>query len=296
MSRNGARALAVVGLLTMAVAAPAQDSGSGYVTVGADRLWFHEAGSGEAVILLHDGLVHSAGMEDLQRSLSTRFRVIRYDRRGYGRSDTPTEPFSPVTDVLAVLDHLDVDRGVLVGASSGGGGAIEVALARPDRTSALVLLGAVVVGHPYSGHFRRRGRRNMEPATRGDFRSAMRNWIEDPYLLADDRVDARERLWSIVEPYAEKHLTIPFDLAELPARVAADRLGEVRAPTLVVVGEADIPDVHAHAGVIEAGVRDSRRVVLEDAGHLLFFERPDAVSRLIVEFLEGANPEGGGGP
>lgn len=102
-----------------------------------------EAGSGQAILLLHDGLVHSVGMDSLFHGLARHYRVIRYDRRGYGRSDRPTERYSPVADALAVLDHLRVDGAVLLGASAGGGGAIEIALAHPDRVSALVLVGAV---------------------------------------------------------------------------------------------------------------------------------------------------------
>lgn len=265
--------------------ADARQDQSGFVQVGADRLYFEEAGSGQAVLLLHDGLVHSAGMDSLFRGLARHYRVIRYDRRGYGRSDTPTERYSPVADAFAVLDHLRVDRAVLLGASAGGGGAIEMALARPDRVSALVLVGAVVRGHPFSAHFQQRGQMNMAPLAQADYRAAMRNWVEDPYLLAPGSGETRERLWRLLAPYAQKHLTNPFDLAELPEQPAAERLFKIRLPTLIVVGEADIPDVHAHAGVIEAGIAGSRRVIVEDAGHLLFYEQPEVLRRLVVEFL-----------
>jgi pimeloyl-ACP methyl ester carboxylesterase len=65
-----------------------------------------------------------------------------------------------------------------------------------------------------------------------------------------------------------------------------ERLSEIQVPTLIVVGESDIPDVHAHAGVIEAGIEGSRREVLTHAGHLAHFERPDKLNRLVLEFLQ----------
>lgn len=287
------RLVALVALLVLPSMTSAQQIRSGFVPVGADRLYFEATGTGEAILLLHDGLVHSAGMDELFRVLAERYHVIRYDRRGYGRSDTPSERYSPIADALAVLKHLDVDRAVLLGASAGGGGAIELALAHPDRVSALVLVGAVVNGHPYSEHFQRRGQENMAPLAERDYRAAMRNWADDPYLLAPGHAEARERLWALLEPYAEKHLTNPFELVELPGRPAADRFSEIRTPTLIVVGAADIPDVHAHAGVIEAGIVGSKRRIVEDAGHLVFFERPEALGRLVMEFLSERNRQTG---
>ena len=55
---------------------------------------------------------------------------------------------------------------------------------------------------------------------------------------------------------------------------------------MIVVGEADIPDVHAHAGAIEAGIPRSRRVVVKDAGHLMYLEKPKEFSDLAIAFIE----------
>jgi pimeloyl-ACP methyl ester carboxylesterase len=62
-------------------------------------------------------------------------------------------------------------------------------------------------------------------------------------------------------------------------------LHEIRVPTLLLTGDVDIPDVHAHAGVIEAGIYGSRRVVLTDAGHLMYLEKPEEFSSLVIGFI-----------
>jgi pimeloyl-ACP methyl ester carboxylesterase len=73
---------------------------------------------------------------------------------------------------------------------------------------------------------------------------------------------------------------------ERPLRVPAlARLGEISVPALIVVGEQDIPDVHAHSGAIEAGIPGATRVVLPGSGHLPHLEVPDAFDRLVREFL-----------
>lgn len=85
-------------------------------------------------------------------------------------------------------------------------------------------------------------------------------------------------------------LANPQDLThpelELRVKPALPRLGEIHIPTLLLVGDADIPDVHAHAGAIEAGVPRARRVVINDVGHLMYLEKPAEFSRTVIEFLE----------
>ena len=65
-------------------------------------------------------------------------------------------------------------------------------------------------------------------------------------------------------------------------------LAEIGVPTLIVVGEADIPDVHAHAGVIDNAISDSRRVILNHSGHLAHLEVPDEFNALVLAFLDSA--------
>jgi len=71
-----------------------------------------------------------------------------------------------------------------------------------------------------------------------------------------------------------------------PTQAALPRLHEIHVPALLLTGDADIPDVHAHAGVIEAGIPNSRRVVVTDAGHLMYLEKPDEFTSLVVGFIE----------
>jgi pimeloyl-ACP methyl ester carboxylesterase len=296
VTTNSARAgvaLLWSGLLALATPvgglAEGQESRTGYVEVDRGRLYYEERGSGATILLLHDGLVHSAAMDSQMQTLSRTYRVIRYDRRGYGKSDTPSKRYSPVTDLEAVFGALGVTRAVLVGASAGGALAVDFALSHPDRVSGLVLAGAIVGGYGFSEHFRQRGSRAMAPTASGDYRAAMRNMIDDKFELAPGNEEARERLWELIEPLAEKHLKNPPTLRMLPEWSAAERLPEIRVPTLIVVGEEDIPDVHAHSGVLEFGIPGSERVVLEGAGHLIFFERPEEFNRLVLGFLQHAD-------
>jgi len=64
------------------------------------------------------------------------------------------------------------------------------------------------------------------------------------------------------------------------------RLHEIRVPTVILTGDADIADVHAHAGAIEAGIPNARRVVVAGTGHIMYLEKPTEVSRLVINFIE----------
>jgi alpha-beta hydrolase superfamily lysophospholipase len=97
---------------------------SGSVALVSD-LWYEDVGSGPPVVLLHEGVVDSRIWDRVVPLLAGKLRVIRYDQRGYGRSPMWTGPYSPVDDLLSVLDAAAVQRAALVGASRGGRIALE---------------------------------------------------------------------------------------------------------------------------------------------------------------------------
>jgi len=150
-----------------------------YLEVENGRLFYEVFGNGFPLVLIHDGIAHREVWDDLVADIGGDYRVIRYDRRGYGRSDVPTTPYSNLADLHALAEHLKLGRAVFVGSSSGGGLAIDYALAYPDRVEALVLVGPVVGGLGYSFHFMRRA----YEAYSTDEEKNLYNWINDPYAI-----------------------------------------------------------------------------------------------------------------
>src|SRR5215212_314601 len=125
--QSGRCVLLIAALIRNGEAADATSPGqiSGYLDVSGTRIYYEERGSGPAIVLLHDGLLHSVSWDDVWQPLATKYRVIRYDRRGYGRSDAATSLFSPTADLAKLLTHLKVQQAVVVGSSSGGALAID---------------------------------------------------------------------------------------------------------------------------------------------------------------------------
>ena len=255
-----------------------------FLEVDGAKLYYEECGSApQAVLLVHDGVLDSAVWDDVWPELCKHFHTIRYDRRGYGRSPAATQRHYATDDLGAILHHLKLKRVAIVGSSHGGQISINFTLDHPEMVSQLVLVGAVVGGMPYSKHFLERGDALGKPLEKGDIKGAIAAATKDKYLTAPGSNAARKRMSDIL-------LANPQDLThpelELPVKAALPRLGEIHVPTLLLVGDADIPDVHAHAGAIEAGIPDARRVVISDVGHLMYLEKPAEFARIVIEFLE----------
>lgn len=289
------RRLATLGILMVSLgtgpgfASPNPDApATGFVDVPQGRLFYEELGAGPTVVFLHDGLLSSVTWDRQIAAFTPFFRVIRYDRRGYGRSENEAAEVSDLDDLLALFDARAVTDAVLVGCSSGGGLAIDFALAHPERVRALVLVGPVVSGFGYSEHFMRRGFSNQRPMfARGDVDATVSNYVTDPWLTDSRNTEARA--------FLRDELTRRPDPAvwrtprtRPPEEPALPRLHELSKPTLLVVGAGDIPDVQAHVGAIAAAIPGAERVVVDQAGHLVHLEQPVVFNARVLEFLRPA--------
>src|SRR6267143_1814603 len=123
---------------------------SGYAPTEGTSLYYEVAGEGSPVVLLHPGQGGCVLWDRQFLPFAREHRVIRYDARGFGRSERPDAPFKAYDDLRAVLDALGVARAALVGLSLGGLTAIDFAIAHPERVSALVLVNAGLSGYQYT--------------------------------------------------------------------------------------------------------------------------------------------------
>jgi 3-oxoadipate enol-lactonase len=281
----GFMALGMCGMTVAQGAGSVSYPGAGsFVDVEGSKLYYEECGTGpQAVILIHDGIAHSAVWDDVWPDFCKEFHTIRYDRRGYGRTPASTSWYTETEDLAALLRQRKVSRAVLVGSSHGGELSIDFTLRYPNVVEQLVLVGAVVSGFPYSDHFLNRGMSNSKPFERNDVPTGLANWARDKYLLAPGHEAAQKRLLSLLTANPQDMTHNDYARPTMPA---IGRLHEIHVPTLILGGDADIPDVHAHAGAIEAGISGSKRLVISDAGHLMYLEKPAEFSRHVIGFIE----------
>jgi 3-oxoadipate enol-lactonase len=263
-----------------------QKTVSGHVDVAGSKIYYEECGSGPAaVILLHDAWLHSVTWDDEWRPLCAKYHAVRYDRRGYGRSEAAKAEYSPAEDLLAIVNDRKIQRAVLVGSSTGAGVGVDFTLAHPDLVQGLFLIGPIVDGLPTSAEFQARAARNSAPLKDGDARAAAENWSRDHYILGEGHDPERARFLQALDASLQ-NLKNGDDFAAKSSPAAGTRLGEIHAPTEVLVGEVDIADVHAEAGAIEEGVAGAQRDVVINAGDLVQLEQPEIVMEKLTNFVD----------
>ena len=274
----------VAALLLGALAAPEPPSAvtSGFVKVAEPVIYYEAAGGGPPVVLIHGGQMDRRMWDPQFQSWSKSYRVVRYDVRGYGRSADPTLPYSDVDDLLAVLDALSIPKAHLVGLSLGGRIAIDFTLVHPDRVASLTAVAAGMSGFQFeAGNWPQQ----LRAAQENGGEAAAELWLKDPYMVpAMEHPDLAPRIRQLVLENGRSWLQNPL----LPKRLtppAAKRLGEIRVPTLVVVGDRDVPDMQKVADALAGGVPGSRKVVVPGAGHIVNLERPSEFDRAVLGFL-----------
>jgi 3-oxoadipate enol-lactonase len=253
------------------------------------RLAYQESGHGPAVVLVH-GFGLDLRMWDPQAGqLAQRFRVVRYDCRGFGASGPldPAVPYTHAGDLVALLDHLAIDDAVLVGLSFGGRVVLQTALAAPARVRGLVLLDAVLDGVPWDpgsedalGEVARQVRASGVAGGRAA-------WLAHPlFATARERPELAGQLAAMVAGYPGQHW-----LGQDPHQQARpqifDALEDVTAPTLVMTGDRDVPGFREMSAVLARRIPGAEHRVVVGAGHMVNMEQPAAVNELLTRFLAG---------
>jgi pimeloyl-ACP methyl ester carboxylesterase len=244
------------------------------VRIGADEVWADADGDGPPILLLHPGIGDSRVWDPVLPLLAG-YRVIRYDCRGYGHSPASTEPYGQVADAVAVLDHFGLTRATLVGCSMGGGTAAGVAVSEPARVTGLVLLCPGIPGYEQP----------PEPELDAEYAEIERT-RDLEHLI---RLGLRE--WSaagVDETTTDLMRTaVAAWVSEEDNATAAagvfDRLGEIAAPSVLLVGDRDRPPV-IDANRQAAGLIPGCRLgMLPGVDHYLPLRAPDAVAAAVHE-------------
>lgn len=260
---------------------------SGYLEVEGGKLFYEVAGTGDWIVLIHDGIVHREIWNAQFPELAKDHRVVRYDRRGYGKSPAASAPFSPIEDLDTLFTFLKISRATLFGMSAGGGLAIDFTLAHPDKVNGLVLTGAVVSGYGYSSHMLNRGGHLKSLADVMDTNKFIPYFcVEDPYEIFPENTKAKETFLQLLQANPQNARAAMSSPSLPPSRLAVKFLSEIKVPVLILAGEHDIPDVHAHSGVIEAGIPGAKREVILKAGHLIPLEQPEAFLAAVTKFFK----------
>ncbi len=259
--------------------------------INGARIHYQRSGSGFPVLLIHAGIADSRMWEPQAAALGDRFDLIRPDLRGYGQSELPPAGYSMRADLIGLLDHLKVDRAHVVGCSMGGIVAIDLTLENPARVERLVLIGSGVGGSNL-GEADKDLFADVDAAeASGDHdalnRAEVRLWVDGPRRPEGSAPAAvRELVYDMNGLALRSNFdSAPHQRLDPPA---IKRLHEIRAPTLVIVGDEDLPHANVNADLLTSKIDGARKAVIHGAAHLPSLERPAEFNRLAVDFFLGA--------
>lgn len=270
-------AVILVTMMTTVALAAAQRAKTGRTTTG---IAYDVQGTGPAVVLLTGSNLDRRMWAREAEWLASDHTVVRYDLRAHGASDTATMPFRHIDDLFAVLDDVGIRKATLVGLSAGSTIALDAALAAPSRVERLVLIGPAVSGFrsgvplPFSAAL-------VAALQAGDYGRAADVLIESSVFavppesraLVRRMVMENDRLWSI-----------PRAMLMQVERPAIDRLNELTAPTLIMLGELD-QFQRNEAELLSRSVAGARSVVIPGGGHLLNLTSPQEFRAEVSRFV-----------
>lgn len=217
------------------------------------------------------------------------FAAITYDARDTGSSSRSADPYTPkdlATDASRLLEALGVEACHVLGFSLGGATAMELAITIPERIRSLVLLSTWAKSDRYF-HDQMRNWQAIRRATVGEERAFLQ--ALNPWMFSSKTLEDGERLRAIGAGWMEEPLQEPEAfIRQTEADIAhdvADRLPEIHAPSLVIVGEDDICTPPRYSIELVEGLSDARLVMIPSAGHCAIYERPDEVHEAVIDFL-----------
>ena len=262
------------------------ESQRGFAEVNGTRLFYEVAGEGDSLVFIHGHTLDTRMWDDQFSHFAERYRTLRYDMRGYGRSASPPEqPYSHVDDLKALLAFLGMEPALVVGLSSGGMVAVDFALTYPEAVRALVPVDAVISGWEMSMERNTSAAAIRVAALEAGIAAAKALWLADPlFVPACEQPAVAARLAEMVAAY-DGWRWLNADPRRVAVPPAVHQLGQIAVPTLVVVGERDLDDFLGIADLLAREIVDARKVIVRGAGHMANMEAPDQFNSALDTFF-----------
>ena len=262
---------------------------SGAIDVGGTAMYYEVCGTGEAILLIHAGIADCRMWDEQVSQLSLHHVVIRCDLRGFGRTPRGSVRFSHYRDVATLLDSLGIRRVHVVGASFGGRVAIDFALAYPQRIRSLILCAPAISGMTPSSEMLSTDSTEEAFLKKGDLEGAaefnVRTWVVGPYRQPREVPSTlRQRVKEMqLHNYA---VPSPIGAESVPLEPRAiTRLEKIVVPTLILIGDKDVPFFQSLSAIAANRVPNAKRSVIPDVAHMISMEKPEIFNRILVDFV-----------
>jgi len=264
-----------------------------FVTVNGLRFHYVTGGNpqGPWVTLSNSIATDLELWRDQLPALAERFRVLRYDQRGHGRTDVPPRPASfeeLAADVAGLWDALGIESSAFVGISMGGITGLALAAANPKRIARLVVCDAFVRSPPgFTAAWDQRIALALERGMEALAEPTLERWFHPDFLARKEASVARIRHMILATP-PRGFVACAHALREFDFTGVLDRL----LPPLLFVAGAQDGEIPKHLAEAAKRVPGVRSTVLEPAGHLANVEQPEAFTRAVLDFLVARELQG----
>ena len=265
---------------------------SGYVTVDGAQIYYETAGEGIPFVMIHAGVADRRQWNNEFVFFARKYQVVRYDMRGYGKSEPVDGEFSHLDNLVAVLEALGIHEPVVImGCSMGGGIAMDFALAHPSRARALIMVGSAPSGLELDV---------PAPAKFADVEKAFEAGDLDLVCELETQIwfDGTGRTPEQVNQpmrtllYEMNRQALAHEVKNLGKRLpntktpAFDRLSELKISVLIIVGVHDTPYILSAADYMVEKIPSAQKVMIQDAAHLPNMDHPDEFQVVVTNFLE----------
>jgi len=259
---------------------------TGFITCNNAQIHYQSIGEGETIVFVHGQALDLRMWRTQIEFFSKKYHCIAFDMRGYGKSSRiDGTPYSNPADLKSLLDQLSIEKIHLIGLSRGGRMAGDFVVTYPEIVKTLTLVDAHITGLPIHESY-------------GDFKVQIRTAINESDEQAKHVWKTSDIFTPIMkspgvalefltmledfEPYFWKNPNIEI----LPTPLPAERLHEIECPTLVLVGEYDVPHFQMVAKTLDEKIKHSKYIMMKDVGHMANMENPDAFNQTLNDFLK----------
>lgn len=261
------------------------------ISINGTKLYVETAGIGKALLLIHAGVGDSRMWDKQFLEFSKTHYVIRCDLRGFGKSKMLSGSFAHHKDIASILEYLEVEKAVVVGASFGGYVALNFALTHPKFVTALILVSPALDGYKFkSPEMLNFFAKEDEMLESGDLISAtdlnIKMWVDGPQRGAEEvdqkvREQVREMQMNI---FSHPEVDSAEEIDLLPP--AINRLNEVEAPTMIISGNLDVIEFQEISNFIAKNIKNAKQIKMSETAHLPNMEKPDEFNQIVLGFVK----------
>jgi pimeloyl-ACP methyl ester carboxylesterase len=268
---------------------------TGIANLNGTQLAYEIVGTGHPLVLVHAGIADMRMWDDQIPAFAEHYQVIRYDARGYGKTSVGTGPIQLHEDLHALLTFLGVEHAYLLGCSMGGQTIIDFALEHPQMVDALIPVGSGLSGYQFQtgGEPPKEWAELEEADERGDLERVceleVHIWV-DGLSRTPEQVDpiVRKRVYEMNMTALVNQSNVPDDVEmQVPEPPAIGRLAEIHVPTLVIIGDLDLPKVQEVSDLLAGGIPGAQKVVMHGTAHVPSMEQPAEFNQVVLDFLAG---------